>query len=302
MDKKLSIVVPVFNAEATLDALTDSIVTHIKKISNDYEIIFVDDFSNDNSWNKILEIGKKNKNFIGLKLANNYGVDIALLAGLEKSKGDYIFVMTCDLQDPIDQMQNMYKKITDNSGLEIVSARYANKHPESFFERFFSKLFWKIFSFFIQHHYGEDEALYRVLTRKAVNTYLQSKRKFKHIKILHYTGLKKDFVSMRQNPRRLGKSGYNIKKKLEFAVDYLTTYSYKPLLYAAASGLILSFFVLILSILFFMFSSQLVIGISFLVFSVLSLNLSIVSIYLSRSMEQTDRSNSYYISERINNN
>jgi len=98
--KELTILVPVFNAEHSLNELIDLIELNSKKISNSFEIILVDDCSDDNSWDKILEIGKKNKNVIGIRLAANYGVDTALTAGLERSKGKFIFIMTCDLQDP----------------------------------------------------------------------------------------------------------------------------------------------------------------------------------------------------------
>ena len=98
--EKISIVVPIYNAIDTIEELIKQIKININKISENYEIILIDDYSTDSSWNKILEIGKNDKNIIGIKLSKNYGLDIAVTAGVEKSTGEYICIMFCDLQDP----------------------------------------------------------------------------------------------------------------------------------------------------------------------------------------------------------
>ena len=170
--KKLSVIVPVFNALDTLDELVKLVIQHSSKITSIYEIILIDDNSNDNSWNKISDLSKKNKNIIGIKLSKNYGVDIAITAGVEKSKGDYICVMSCDLQDPIEKLPEMYNRLVSDESAEILCSYYTNKHPESVLSKLFSKLYWRIFSFFIKSHYPEEEGLYRLISRKAVNFYL----------------------------------------------------------------------------------------------------------------------------------
>ena len=208
--KKLSVIVPVFNALDTLDELVKLVIQHSSKITSIYEIILIDDNSNDNSWNKISDLSKKNKNIIGIKLSKNYGVDIAITAGVEKSKGDYICVMSCDLQDPIEKLPEMYNRLVSDESAEILCSYYTNKHPESVLSKLFSKLYWRIFSFFIKSHYPEEEGLYRLISRKAVNFYLEHNNKFKHIKILNDTGLKKIYLEMNQNLRTKGKSGFNL--------------------------------------------------------------------------------------------
>lgn len=303
---KISVVIPVFNASETLDKLTKDIIIQSKKFSSSCEIILVDDYSTDNSWQKIKKISKGNKSIFGIKMAKNYGVDKVITAGLEKSTGDYIYIISCDLQDPIDKMNVMFKKIVENKNLDIVCSFFTNKHPESKISKFFSSLYWKFFSFFISAHYPEEEGLYRLLSRKAVNFYLRHTSNFKHVKILHNTGLEKDYVEMEQLYRNIGKSGYNLTKKIKFAVDYITTYSYLPLIYSAIISFSVSMISFFLSLFFIMLKfldvilipgwTSIIVIISFF-FSILFFNLSILAIYLSKSIEESKRPNSYFISE-----
>jgi len=303
---KISVVIPVFNASETIDKLINNIFLETRSFSSSCEIILVDDYSTDNSWQKIKLLSKNNKNIFGIKMAKNYGVDKVITAGLKKSTGDYIYIISCDLQDPIDKMNIMLKKIIDNKNIDIICSFFTNKHPESKINRFFSTLYWKFFSFFIAAHYPEEEGLYRLLSRKAVNFYLKYTSNFKHIKILHNTGLEKDYVEMKQLYRNTGQSGYNLTKKLKFAVDYITTYSYIPLIYSAIISFSVAFFGFFLSFIFVMLKlldiilipgwTSIIVIITFF-FSILFFNLSILALYLSKSIEESKRSNLYFISE-----
>ena len=307
--EKISIVVPIYNAIDTIEELIKQIKININKISENYEIILIDDYSTDSSWNKILEIGKNDKNIIGIKLSKNYGLDIAVTAGVEKSTGEYICIMFCDLQDPIDRLPEMHSMLKKDKSIDIVCSYFTNRHSESFFNKLFSKLYWRLFSFFIKSHYPEEEGLYRIITRKAANFYLQHNKTFRHIKILNDTGLKKVHLKMEENLRQKGKSGFTIKKKIEFAIDYLTTYSYRPLLYSSFLSFVLSFLLLILtviSIVIKIFGLILIPGwvslimVGFFFLSLIFLNLAVISVYLSKNIEEAKNSPSYFIDEYIN--
>lgn len=293
--EEITVLIPVFNAELIINDLINKIGKALRKITNKYEIILVDDFSEDDSWNKIKKITAKNSNIHGYRLYRNLGVDNAITEGLKISKGNFVCIMTCDMTDPINQIKPMYDKIK-KSKVDIICAHYKNKHPESFFSKMFSSFYWKIFSFLIGEKYPVEEGLYRLLSRKAVISYLANKNKFKHIKITHTLGLKKDFIEMSQGLRRFGKSGFNLKKKVEFAIDYITTYSYKPLLYSSMLGLSLSVMFVILGSFTIIFKllgyidvpgwSSIIVFTSF-ISAIIFLNLAIIGIYLSRNIEET---------------
>ena len=163
-------------------------------------------------------------------------------------------------------------------------------------------------SLLINEKYPVEEGLYRIISRKAVDIYLSNTNKFKHIKIMHKFGLKKDYISMEQGLRKFGSSGFNIKKKIEFAIDYITTYSYKPLIYSSMFGFLLS--------ILFMFISGLTVSakllgyinvpgwtsvivfVSFLS-SILFLNLAIIGIYLTRTIEEVKDKEQNIIEQKV---
>ena len=303
---KVSVVIPVFNAELTLVKITKIIIDEVKPFASSCEIILVDDYSSDNSWGIIKHLSKNNKNILGLKMAKNYGVDKAITAGLRRSSGDYVYIISCDLQDPIGKMSTMLERMINNKSADIVCSFFTNKHPESIFSKFFSKLYWRFFSFFIDSHYPEEEGLYRLLSRKAVNFYLNHTNNFKHIKILHDTGLKKEYVEMEHLYRNSGKSGYTFVKKIKFAVDYITTYSYIPLIFSALISFTIAVIAFLFSLSFLVLRmmdiivlpgwTSLIVIITFF-FTFLFFNLSILAIYLSKSIEENKRPNLYFISE-----
>tara|TARA_B110000977_G_scaffold193147_1_gene267703 strand:+ start:1872 stop:2801 length:930 start_codon:yes stop_codon:yes gene_type:complete len=293
---KVSIIIPVYNAFETLDELTNQCEKNIKDITHDYEIILIDDYSTDESWEKIKNISKKNSFVKGYKLIRNFGVDTAITEGLRESSGDYVYVVTCDMTDPLHEMFAMFSKIHKNNDIDVVCSYYENKHPESLVSKFFSKIYWKLFSFMINEDYPVEEGLYRIISRKAVDIYLSNANKFKHIKIMHNFGIKKEYTPMEQGLRKFGTSGFNLKKKIEFAIDYITTYSYKPLIYSSMFGFLLSVLfmfvaggVVVAKLLGYINVSGWASAIVFMSFlsSILFLNLAVIGIYLTRSIEET---------------
>ena len=305
--KSISIIIPVYNAVDTLDELINQCEKNIQNLTEDYEIILIDDCSTDKSWEKIENIAKVNTLIKGYKLVRNLGVDAAITEGLKKSSGNYIYIITCDLTDPLDKMQLMFEEIIKNKDIDVVCSYYKNKHPESLVSKFFSKLYWKLFSFLINEIYPVEEGLYRIISRKAADIYLSNKNKFKHIKIMHTFGIKKNYVPMDQGLRKFGTSGFNIKKKFEFAIDYITTYSYKPLIYSSMFGFLLSIFFLFLGVLTIIAKllnyidvpgwSSVIVFVSFLS-SILFLNLAIIGIYLTRNIEETKESSQTIIERK----
>ena len=138
---KISIVVPVYNANETIEELVKQIKLYLFKITDHYEIILVDDFSTDSSWSKIIDLGNNDKNIIGIKLSKNYGLDVAVSAGVEKSSGQYVSIIFCDLQDPIDKLPEMYKILKNDSTIDVVCSFFTNRHSESVLNKLFSDKF-----------------------------------------------------------------------------------------------------------------------------------------------------------------
>ena len=110
----ISVVIPIYGCKAALNELHKRLVDNLKKITNNYEIIMVNDNCPQNSWEEIEKICEKDKNVIGINLSRNFGQMKAILAGLDNAKGKYVVVMDCDLQDRPEEIINLYKELNRN--------------------------------------------------------------------------------------------------------------------------------------------------------------------------------------------
>ena len=139
----ISIISPVYKAENAFITY-NRLVSNAEKIANDFEIILVEDGGQDNSWNLIKEISKKDPRVKGIKLSRNFGVHHAITAGIDSASGDWTFVIECDLQSPPEKMIDLYEKAIE--GYDVVIAKFV-KRADSFFRRICSNIFWKLMSF-----------------------------------------------------------------------------------------------------------------------------------------------------------
>lgn len=136
----ISIIVPLFNEEESLPPLTEWIERVMKKEGYSYEVLLVDDGSNDSSWKVIEELSKQNNNLKGIKFRRNYGKSAALNVGFEHSKGDVIITMDADLQDSPDEIPGLYSMIKKD-GYDLVSGWKKKRYDSKFAKNIPSKLF-----------------------------------------------------------------------------------------------------------------------------------------------------------------
>jgi glycosyltransferase involved in cell wall biosynthesis len=169
---KLSIVSPVYRAELVLDELVERISNNIPSAFNSFEIILVDDFSPDKSWQKIVEISKKNKNVFGFKLSRNFGQHYAITAGLNFASGEYVFLNNNDLETPPSVLVNYYNEIKKDTSLDIVYG-YQEVRKGNFIEKKAGSIFWvlinKLSDTKIQHNILTE----RLMTKQYVNNFLR---------------------------------------------------------------------------------------------------------------------------------
>ena len=128
---RLSIVSPVYRAEHILEELVDRIEQAVLKITNDFEVILVEDAGPDNSWIKIEEIAAKKPFVKGIKLSRNYGQHYAISAGIDHCNGDWVVVMDCDLQDQPEEIHKMLNEA--QKGFDIVYGR-RHQRKDNFFK------------------------------------------------------------------------------------------------------------------------------------------------------------------------
>ena len=142
---KLSVVIPVYGCRAALPELHRRITESVRKITNDYEIILVNDACPQNSWETIQEICSNDLHVVGIEMSRNFGQLKATLAGLDYSTGDWVVVMDCDLQDRPEEIINLYNKALEGYDF-VVARRKARK--DSPLKILVSKCFYSIYSFY----------------------------------------------------------------------------------------------------------------------------------------------------------
>jgi len=240
MSKTISVVVPVYNNQQTLDEMCSQIMDEHANHFNDLnlEIVFVNDGSQDDSWEVLLRLQSQYPQYISLlNLSRNFGQLGALFAGFNQAKGDAIIPISADMQDPISLMGQMVKHWRD--GIEIVVCHRQNRQ-DGFLRSFFSKFAYSIarLSSAELPSGGFD---YWLMSRKVCQLLCACKGRHNFIQgYLLSLGFSKVFIPYTRVQRTVGKSGYNFAKSLKIIIDFLVDSSYLPIRFMSCLGALIS--------------------------------------------------------------
>jgi glycosyltransferase involved in cell wall biosynthesis len=240
----LSLVIPIFNEEKLIDELVNRTVSALESFSSDYEVIFVDDGSTDESLTILLSRQQKNKKLKILSLSKNFGHQAAYTAGLEFSKGEYVAMMDGDLQDPPEILAEMFRKITLD-GFDIVSGKKAGRKGKHH-RNFYSILFHFIFKNIGDIKDMENSGNFSMMTREAVNALLMMKEKIRYLPGLRtFIGFKQGYVEFVREDRYEGNPKMSFRKLSVLASDAIFSFSKFPLrlcLFLGTLGIIVFLF------------------------------------------------------------
>lgn len=238
----ISIVSPIYKGEKMLDELVRRIMTSVTTITDDYEIILVNDCSPDNSLHKIQQICNTYKNVKGVNLSRNFGQHYAITAGLSMAKGEWVVVMDCDLQDRPEEIPNLYKKAIE--GYDSVFAQRVERQ-DTFTKRLSSTLFYMVFSFLTDSKQDKSVANFGIYHRKVVDAILSMGDSIRYFPIMaQWVGFRKFYLPVVHAEREIGKSSYSLFKLLKLASDNMIGFSDKPLRLMLKFG----FYIVILSL------------------------------------------------------
>lgn len=292
---KISVVSPVYGAATLLRDLVSEIEKALTKITNDYEIILVEDHSPDNSKDIIREICSENKNVIGVFHSKNFGQQYAIHTGLSLATGDYVVTLDCDLQDTPSLIKNLYDKAQD--GYDIVFASRQNRQ-DGFFKKLGSKGFNYLLGFLTDTIQDETIANFVLYKKEAVDAML-SMGDFKRYYPLmnHWVGFNTCKLPIPHAERVDGKeSSYSMRKRIELAMNTAVAFSTKPLRLIIYMGAIITFLALIAAIsvlLKYILGSSIVSGWTTLFVSIwfvaglMMTTIGIVAVYVASIFEQT---------------
>lgn len=236
MDNKIhiSIVSPVYRGEKMVAELVRRNVESVTTITDDYEIILVNDASPDNSWEEIVKQCALNPKVKGINLSRNFGQHYAITAGLHYAQGDWVVVMDCDLQDRPEEIPNLYRKAME--GYEIVYARRAVR-KDGFMKKQSSIWFHRVFKWLSGLKSDSTIANFGIYKHCVIEEFNQMPEKARSFpSLVQYLGFKDTAIDVQHAERAEGKSSYNLHKLLKLSFDVIVSNSNKPLRLAVGLG------------------------------------------------------------------
>ena len=303
----LSVVSPVYRGEKMLSELVERIHKAISPLTDNYEIVLVNDCSPDNSWERISEICAVDKKVKGINLSHNFGQPYAITAGLTYAKGNYVAVIDCDLQNKPEDLPALYQKALE--GYDVVSARRVVRE-DTFMKRMSSAIFHRVYDFLSGFDTDKAVAEFGVYSRKIVDVYCsipEYSRSF--VELIHTLGFRKTTVDVLHDHRLEGKSSYNLYRLLKLSYNSIISNSNRPLHLAVALGLmmsILSFLMAIYNIFAKFLGLNEVAGYTSTIFSIwfvgglLLLMMGVLGLYIGKIFDQVKGRPVFIVSDTLN--
>lgn len=231
---RLSVIIPCFNEEETVEPLSVALTTVLPEIVNDFEVIFVDDGSHDSTLATLREIGLRDTRFQYLALSRNFGKDAAMLAGLQKATGDAVAIMDADLQHPPELLGEMLLLL--NKGFDQAVA-VRTRHGEPWSRRVVSRLYYLLVNNMVDVELKDGVGDYRMLSRRAVNALLSLNEYNRFSKgLFAWIGFDTATVTHRGVRRDMGKSKFTTHRLINYGIDGLISFNNKPLRLAIYLG------------------------------------------------------------------
>lgn len=302
---EISVIIPIFNEEANIVLLHDRLVNTVTTISNNYELIFVNDGSKDNSLSILKDLSSKFNQVKYIDFSKNFGHQIAVFAGLEYATGNAIVIIDADLQDPPELIKDLYAKLL--LGYDVVFAQREQRLGESWHKLLTAKIYYRVLNRLSEVNIPLDTGDFRIITKKVRNIIVSMPEHNKFLRgQIAWTGFNQTSILYKREERYAGTTNYPYSKMFKFAFDGITSFSNLPLRLATYLGFIVSFvtFLLIIYTLYQKyFKNDVVQGWSSLMISILFIGgvqlicLGIIGEYLGRILDNVKKRPLYIVKE-----
>lgn len=304
MQKDISIIVPVYNEEGNLPILYQRLQEFTRNSGYNFEFIFIDDGSSDQSFDILKGISAKDSRVKIVRLSRNFGSHAACLAGLMHSKGDACTFISADLQDPPELIQQLAEQWENGFDVVIGVREWEGKSL-----RLFPKIYWKLVKRFALKSMPESGTDVFLIDRKVVNAVVSMGEKNTSIfGLILWSGFNQTVVHYKKGIRLSGASKWTLGKKIKLFIDTFVSFSYFPIrtisvvgILFALLGFLYAFFIIVNRLLFATpiegWSSLMVIIL--VVSGVQMLMLGILGEYLWRNFDESRKRPPFIISESI---
>lgn len=303
----ISVVIPVYGCRAAIPELHRRLCNSLQEITDSYEIILVDDCCPQNSWEAIRNICLIDKQVVGIHLSRNFGQIKAITAGLDCSKGDWVVVMDCDLQDRPEAIVELYHKAME--GYDVVFARREDR-KDTVLTKFLSRLFYKVYDYFTDGNFDSSICNFSISKRVVIDNYCRMREHNRaYTMFIKWLGFKQTAINLVADERFEGKSSYNFRKKVKMAFEIITSQSNKPLLFSIRCGFVMA----LISLLYIIYLVVRVLTTGdvtagwtstvasiYLIGGVLLAAIGVVGLYIGNIFDEVKNRPLYVIAEQIN--
>lgn len=237
VSRALSAVVPCYNERAGLAELVRRLKAACEKVAgDDYEIVLVNDGSSDGTWGEILRLSESVPQIVGVNLARNHGHQLALTAGLYLARGERIFIIDADLQDPPELLSQMMQALDE--GADVAYGQRIQRNGETWFKKASASLFYRLLQRLTDAPIPADTGDFRLMTRQVLDVLLNMPEQHRFVRgMIAWIGFRQTAIPYRREARFAGSTKYPLRKMLSFAMDAITGFSVAPLRLSLYLGL-----------------------------------------------------------------
>ena len=306
--KKITIVVPVYDEESNIEFFYKSLKKVIFNNEN-YEILFINDGSTDNTLDEIKKIGKEDKRVKFINFSRNFGKESALTAGIEFAKGDCLIPIDVDLQDP----PHLIIKLIENweKGYDVVLAKRINRHSDSFLKRVTAYIFYKFFNNLSEIKIPENVGDFRLIDRKVINALKKLPETNRFMKgLFAWIGFNTIVIEYERPTRKRGSTKFNAFSLIKLALEGLTSFSVEPLriwaylgLFFSTSSFVYAFYILFRTVVYGIDTpgyASIIIGILF-IGGLQLLGIGIIGEYIGKIYSESKRRPPFIVSSKSKN-
>lgn len=232
----LSVVVPCYNEEEGVRELHRRVTAICQACIGDaYELVLVNDGSSDATWKLMCELSEIDKNVVAVNLSRNHGHQLALSAGLQMCRGERIFIIDADLQDPPELLPKMMERMDD--GCDVVFGQRIKREGETAFKKASAFAFYRLLNRMVDIDIPRDTGDFRLMSRRAVDILNSMPEHHRFIRgMVSWIGMRQEALPYERAARFAGETKYPLSKMIRFAIDAITGFSVRPLRLASYLG------------------------------------------------------------------
>lgn len=238
--EKISIIIPCYNEQEMVNICHKSVSDVIDSLPYDFEVIYVNDGSRDNTYSLLQDVQKQDKRVMVINLSRNFGKEAAMTAGIDFATGDAIIILDADLQDPPALVPELIKLWKEHDA-DVVYGQRVTREGETWFKKFTARAFYRIINFISDIDIPRNTGDFRLMNRRSVDALKTLKERHRFLKgMFAWVGYRQIPLQYNRAPRAAGSTKWNYFKLLDFALEGITGFSITPLRIASFCGFVIS--------------------------------------------------------------